>query len=397
MGQAKPGPPTPGGGRGLPRRTLLTLLGGLVVVGAAGAEAMAGQVVDPVADDAALPGPRQPLIRDCRSWHARDPSGDLVVVGHRPTNILVHHTATENQDSVGVADLDELARAIQNYHMDDNGWIDSGHQFLVNRGGLIAEGRHRSLEMLRGGRSFIEGSHCTDHNDDSIGIENQGTYTEVDPPPAQLASLRALLAFACVQYKVSPGHLYGHRDFGDTSCPGDRLYAMLPALRTQVARLIGRGGAQRASAPGYPGMTGLPDLSGSPEPSGTLAPPDSSGTLQPLTWPLLRVADRGPRVLAAQHLLRAAGIPKVAPDGQYGRATADGVFEFQRRNGTEQTGMIGGASWPRLAVSGRSGSGGEADAAVRALVSASSARRFDLPATLDARTWQRLLAAAPAH
>lgn len=384
MARSEPSPPEPGppgasGAPGLPRRTLLTFVGGLIVVGGAATEALAGQVVRPVVETDQLPGPPQPTIRDCHAWGARDPSGNLTVIAGRPKYILIHHTATENRDNVGSDDLNELAKAIQDFHMDTNGWVDSGHQFLVNRGGLIAEGRHRSLETLRGGRSFIEGSQCTDHNDDSIGIENQGTYSEADPPPAMLTSLRALLAFACVRYRVSPAHLYGHRDFSDTVCPGDRLYAMLPALRSQVGRLLGRGGPSRVD-----------------DPNGSEGP---SQVDDPLSWPLLRIADRGPRVLAAQHLLRAAGVPGVPADGAFGRSTADGVSEFQRRHGTEQTGMIGGGSWPKLMAAARPGSGGEVDAAVQALMAGSAVRpgqRFDLPATLNARTWQRLLAAARA-
>lgn len=346
----------------LSRRGLITLFSGLAVGGAAVADALGGEPVRDVARVVRLPGPGRPAIYSCEAWHARDPSDPVTVVPNRPGKILIHHTATENRNNVAPVDLGVLARAIQNFHMDTDGWIDSGHQFLVNRGGLIAEGRHRSLETLLGGRSFIEGSQCSDYNDVSIGIENEGTYTEVDPPAGQFASLRALCAFACAQYRVDPKNLYGHRDFKDTACPGDRLYALLPALRSQVAQILGKGADwEVVSTP---------------------------------TWPLLRIADRGISVLAAQHLLRAAGVPGVPADGAFGRTTADGVFEFQRRHRMEITGMIGGGSWPLLAVPVKPGQGGEADAAVQALLKRTSARQFRMPARVDRATWQRLLSAA---
>jgi len=332
------------------------------VGGAAVADALGGDPVRDVAEAVRLPGPGRPAIYSCDAWHARDPSDRVTVVPNRPSKILIHHTATENRTNVAPVDLGVLARAIQNFHMDNDGWIDSGHQFLVNRGGLIAEGRHRSLETLLGGRSFIEGSQCSDYNDVSIGIENEGTYTEVDPPPGQLASLRALCAYACLQYRVDPKHLYGHRDFRDTACPGDRLYAMLPALRSQVAQILGKGADWRAA--------------------------------KVSTWPLLRIADRGVSVLAAQHLLRAAGVRGVPADGAFGRTTADGVFEFQRRHRMESTGMIGGGSWPLLAVPVKPGQGGEAEAAVQALLKRSGARQFRMPTQVDQATWQRLLSSA---
>ena len=363
-----PRPPLPGPDGASPanprltRRGLITLFSGLAVGGAAVADALGGDPVRDVAEAVRLPGPGRPAIYSCDAWHARDPSDRVTVVPNRPSKILIHHTATENRTNVAPVDLGVLARAIQNFHMDNDGWIDSGHQFLVNRGGLIAEGRHRSLETLRRGKSFIEGSQCTDYNDVSIGIENEGTYTEVDPPAPQLVSLRALCAHACLQYRVDPRELYGHRDFRDTACPGDRLYAILPALRAQVAQLLGRGRDWQASVQ--------------------------------LTWPLLRIADRGSAVLAAQHLLRAAGVPGVPADGAFGRTTADGVFEFQRRHGMELTGMIGGGSWPLLAGQALPGPGGEVDAALRALLAASKGLRVQVPATMSRQTWQRLLSTA---
>jgi len=332
-------------------------------VGGAGvADVLAHDGIRSVVDVARLPGPTQPQIYSCKAWGARKATGSLAELDKQPSKILVHHTATQNRDNVGPDDLVVLAKAIQKFHMVNEGWVDSGHHFLVNRGGLIAEGRHRSLETLLGGKSFIEGSQCTDYNDVSIGIENEGTYTEVDPPAGQFASLRALCAFTCAQYRVDPKHLYGHRDFKDTACPGDRLYAMLPTLRSQVAQILGKGADwEVVSTP---------------------------------TWPLLRIADRGISVLAAQHLLRAAGVPGVPADGAFGRTTADGVFEFQRRHRMESTGMIGGGSWPLLAVPVKPGQGGEAEAAVQALLKRPAARQFRMPAQVDRATWQRLLSAA---
>ena len=43
--------------------------------------------------------------------------------------------------------------------MDHNGWIESGHNFLVSRGGLILEGRHRSIEMVQNA-TMVVSAHC---------------------------------------------------------------------------------------------------------------------------------------------------------------------------------------------------------------------------------------------
>jgi hypothetical protein len=340
---------------------LLGTLGGLVVGGTLLVDAAGGDRVRAIVDAGELAGPKPPTILDCEGWGAREPSQPVRECGNKANKVLVHHTATANRTDP--LELPVLARAIQGFHMDSNGWIDSGHHFLVDRAGLVAEGRHRSLETLLGGVHMIEGAHCPNQNTTAIGIENEGTYTEADPPAKQLATLKLLCAFTCLQYGIPPDQLYGHRDYRDTACPGDRLYALLPTLRTSVAAMLR----------GVPGAPAGKDVS-------------------PATWPLLRIADRGPAVLAAQHLLRNAGFGGVPADGEFGRTTADGVFAFQLAHQLELTGMIGGASWPLLAVPVRVGQGGEAEAAVRALLATRQGQSdWSIPTTVRAPTWQRLL------
>jgi hypothetical protein len=334
-------------GSGLSRRELLG--GGLVLTGA-------GLLTGFLGAEAAQAAAPPPIVA-CAGWGARPPSSPVTVLARAPIRILVHHTATPNSLDLTRAAADRLARSIQNYHMNVQGWLDTGQHFTISRGGVVLEGRHRSLDALNGGRDQIQGAHCPNQNNIAVGIENEGTYTSVDPPGALWGQLRSLCAYACAQYKISPGELRGHREFYDTACPGDRLFAMLPQLRREVAAALGL----RAPA-------------------------------NPLTWPLLRVADRGERVVAAQLLLRASGIREVPVDGEFGRSTADGVRRFQReRRLEEENGMIGGATWPLIATPVQAGDRGEAAQAVEAL----SARRLvRAPTQVDAAQWQRLLAAA---
>ena len=171
--------------------------------------------------------------------------------------------------------------------MDHRGWPDTGQHFTVSRGGVVLEGRHRSLEFVRVGRWQVEGAHCTGQNVVALGIENEGTYSAVDPPAELWEKLRSLCAYLCSQSGIRPSQIYGHRDFKDTACPGDRLYATLPRLRAEVAGLLG----QRLT----------------------------KATVTAAAWPLLRVADRGERVLAAQHLLRRRGCRASSRDGRFTR------------------------------------------------------------------------------
>ena len=272
-------------GRAVTRRGLL--LGGLAV---AGGGLLAGGL--DLGEAWAVSGP--PIV-SCDGWGSRQPRGILPIYDRRPVKILVHHTATPNARDTSQSAAFRLVRSIQNFHMDARGWPDTGQHFTVSRGGFVLEGRHRSLEFVRVGQKQVEGAHCTGQNAVALGIENEGTYSAVNPPEKLWQRLRELCAYLCGQYGIAPTEIYGHRDFKDTACPGDRLYAALPRLRAEVAGLLGR----------------------------------KPGKARAASWPLLRVADRGEQVLAAQYLMRDAGVPGVVPDGRFTRELSDAVRGFQ--------------------------------------------------------------------
>jgi hypothetical protein len=206
------------------RRTLLT--------GAAGAGILLGLGASP-ADAAVLP------IRSCADWGARPPSSAPTVLDSKPVRILIHHTATDNVTDYSQAHAYEHARWIQNLHMDTNGWIDSGQHFTNSRGGFLMEGRHQSLSALRAGTRMVQGAHCPGQNSIAIGIENEGNYMTVEPRQEQWDSLVSFCVYVCDQYGIAPTSIDGHRDYKDTLCPGDKLYAQLPRLRQEVARVLG--------------------------------------------------------------------------------------------------------------------------------------------------------------
>ncbi|MEV7629242.1 N-acetylmuramoyl-L-alanine amidase [Actinoplanes sp. NPDC089786] len=192
-------------------------------------------------------------IIPCDSWGARQPDQNLTVIGRNPDKILIHHTASGNENGTALANATAMARSIQNDHMDTNGWGDTGQHFTVSRGGYLLEGRHRSLETLAAGRGMVVGVHCPDQNDKAIGIENEGTFTNVGPPAALYDRLVDLCVFICQQYGIPTTQIYGHRDFFATACPGDVFYPMLAQLRSDVASRLGGGGQTPNQAFGYLG------------------------------------------------------------------------------------------------------------------------------------------------
>jgi hypothetical protein len=268
-----------------------------------------------------------PRIYSTTEWNARPATGAIVVENHKPTYIVVHHTVDPgNNEDYSLAHALQISRDIQNFHMDTRGWIDTGQQFTNSRGGYVTEGRHRSLEILRGGTQHVQGANVGNHNSECIGIENEGLYSTVNVPQALWDSLVRMVAYIASQYGIAPGFIKGHRDFNSTECPGQVLYDRLPELRTAVGRALGVAVTEKAG------------------------------------WPLLKPGDTGPKVLEAQRLLRAQGA-NVPTDGVFGKSTKDAVRAFAASRGvtpapcyatthTDETGFLGADLWPLLSARG---------------------------------------------
>ncbi|MBB1252378.1 N-acetylmuramoyl-L-alanine amidase [Streptomyces sp. OF3] len=356
----------------LDRRALLRGAGALGL-GAAGATgiAVAGRPAGaaPAAErKGSVPAPR---VYGTAEWGARPPAGEIEVLDRVPRYIVVHHTAEPgNSEDYSLTHAMRVCRSIQRFHMDTNGWIDSGQQFTNSRGGHVLEGRHRSLEVVHDGGRHVVGANVGGRNSEVVGIENEGLYVTVDVPPALWDSLVALIAWIATRYGRPVESIMGHRDFNSTECPGEVLYGRLDELRRAVAKAMGQRGPFEL----------------------------------PLKWPLLRPNDAGPRVRAAQHLLRARGFSDVPTDGVFGPATrravarladAHGVLPHSctatLRAGADERGYLGSDIWPLLtATTARPGENADVGAAVGTLHRAGG--RLESPGgLLVRRDWQRLL------
>jgi hypothetical protein len=181
----------------------------------------------------------EPEIYDREAWGARNPRAKAEVLDRAPDHIVVHHTATENTSATSRGRAFSLSQGIQNWHMDNNGWWDTGQHLTISRGGYIMEGRAGSLPSIRRKRHVI-GAHTANHNSSTLGIENEGTYGTVQPPRELMEALTDTLVWLCSVYALDPHEaIVGHRDFNATACPGDELYALLPMLRNRVwARMV---------------------------------------------------------------------------------------------------------------------------------------------------------------
>ncbi|MDI5976428.1 peptidoglycan recognition protein family protein [Amycolatopsis magusensis] len=349
------------GNPGFDRRTALK--GGLTVTAVGAFGSLTARAANAELAAGAAP---EPTIHSTAAWGARPPSGAITIENHKPTYIVVHHTVDPgNTSDFSLERAYWASRAIQNFHMDTRGWIDTGQQFTNSRGGHITEGRHESLKTLRGGTKHVQGANVGGYNSQVIGIENEGLYTEVDVTPALWNSLVKLVAYMASQYGIGTANIKGHRDFNSTECPGGVLYGRLPELRTAVGNTLG------------------------------------TRVEQPLEWPLLKPGDTGPKVLAAQHLLRDSGASNVPTDGIFGQSTKDAVAGLVAARRIEphqctasahvdETGFFGADIWPQLARPVKPGTDSEAARAAAVLTDAAGARSSGTP-ELSTQAWKELL------
>ena len=182
--------------------------------------------------------------------------------------VFVHHTVSSN--SYTKAQSASIVRGIELYHVKSNGWNDIGYNFLVDKYGQVFEGRYGGVTKP------VVGAHAMGFNTGSAGIAVIGDYGSTSITPAARAALISLIAWRLDLAHVDPlskvvrvsagnpkypagravtlNAISGHRDVYPTSCPGARLYALLPSIRAAVAK------------------TGLPKLY-SPVVTGTLGGP----------------------------------------------------------------------------------------------------------------------------
>ena len=195
-----------------------------------------------------------------RSQWGADESLRRAPPGHAPVSrMVVHHTVTPNDDP----DPASTMRAMYAYHVVGNGWDDLGYNFVVDAAGRVYEGRSGGgpdpgeSEYGEG----VVGAHAEGQNAGSVGIAVMGTFTRRAPPQAAVDAVTRVVAWQADRHGLDPagtapwagGHrlpvVAGHRDVGSTDCPGDHLYARLPALRQAAAGIVAA--ARGASRLGY--------------------------------------------------------------------------------------------------------------------------------------------------
>jgi hypothetical protein len=212
-------------------------------------------------------GPGQPPIIARAAW-ARDHAPPRHVPEYGTVKVaFVHHSVTAN--GYGPGQVPSILRSIFVYHRYVRGYFDIGYNFAVDAYGRIWEARAGGIDQA------VIGAQAGGYNTESTGMVVLGNFAAVAPSRAAINALTRLLAWKLslhgvpalgrVPVRVSadgapytafaPGshvllpRIAGHRDGDQTTCPGNALYARLPAIRPRVAALAGSPARLTIAAP----------------------------------------------------------------------------------------------------------------------------------------------------
>ena len=165
--------------------------------------------------------------------------------------VNVHHTVSLNDYSP--AEAPAMVLAICRYHRNSNGWDDIGYNALVDKYGVLYEGRAGGLDQA------VIGAQAQGFNSETAGISSIGDHTSVGATPQTLDALARYIRWklqvhlqplsgpvvlrssggSASKYaagaRVTVERVIGHRDTGRTACPGQLLYDQLDQLRGMVA------------------------------------------------------------------------------------------------------------------------------------------------------------------
>lgn len=178
------------------------------------------------------------LVRPRNAWNARQPACQSNSGQER---VYIHHTVSPYNDNLAP---EARMRGLQNFHMDSRGWCDLGYHYVVSRDGRIWQGRPENRL----------GAHVANRNSGSVGISFMGNFMEDRPNDDMLNSTGALVRWLRDTYGVDR-NLLGHRDGGQTACPGDHLYARLDDIERIADN--GAGGGGGGDEPNQGGATGV--------------------------------------------------------------------------------------------------------------------------------------------
>ncbi|KQX69920.1 hypothetical protein ASD06_02655 [Angustibacter sp. Root456] len=192
--------------------------------------------------DAAAAAASRPTIYSRKAWGADESLRKGGVAYGSVQAAFVHHTVSTN--SYTAAEVPAIIRGIYRFHVQGRGWNDIGYNFLVDRFGRIWEGRYGGVALP------VIGAHTQGYNAEAFAMSAIGNFDVAKPPAAMVSAYSRLFAWKLGLHGVPATgavtlngtrlqRINGHRDAGQTACPGRYLYARLATIRSATAAAMG--------------------------------------------------------------------------------------------------------------------------------------------------------------
>jgi hypothetical protein len=208
------------------------------------------------------------------------------------------------------------------------GVLTNGRKGLRGPLAQLGVGRSGRVYVVAAGLCWHAGAsrHIDYTNGYAVGVEAENTGTGQDWPDAQIAALATLFAALCIEFKLSPDDVLGHRE--TCNPPGrkiDPFGVSLDAFRARVARRIDvlreRASRDDDRKPVAPKFTLDRELHYDPR----------------------EKVMRGDDVKAVQRRLMSLGykLPEFGADGWYGEESRDAVEAFQKARRLIRDGVVG--------------------------------------------------------
>ncbi|MBA2508214.1 MAG: VCBS repeat-containing protein [Nocardioidaceae bacterium] len=189
----------------------------------------------------------RPGIFSRSQWGANESMRDGFAGYGEVHGSFVHHTV--NANGYSKEQVPSILRGIYAYHTQSRGWSDIGYNYLVDRFGRLWEGRWGGVDRP------VIGAHTLGYNDAAFAMSAIGNFDVTRPSDAMVRSYGRLFAWKLSLHGVQPKAsatingtalraVNGHRDAGQTACPGRYLYDRIPAIRRQAAAIQAGYGAR---------------------------------------------------------------------------------------------------------------------------------------------------------
>lgn len=165
-------------------------------------------------------------------WGAHDPV--LPMKAHTITRLTIHHTGEAQQPNRSV---EAKLRGLQAFSQRDDSlesgkkkpaWPDVPYHFYLATDGSIAEGRDWH---------YAGDTNTTYDPSGHLLLVVEGNFNKDTLTTAQRRTLDIVVPALAKRFGITADHLAGHKDFAETSCPGNNLYSELPRLRQLLAAL----------------------------------------------------------------------------------------------------------------------------------------------------------------